>query len=117
MGEGFPLSTFTPSRPRRRLAILAFVPGILAALAVLATLVLLTVDGHPEGLLAAAFGAVVPVMLWYARRLLQLARSVRESRPTRQAVLTISPEPTSDVQWPPAGTIFYPATLKTHFGK
>jgi hypothetical protein len=108
------LSTFAPSR---LLVMLAFVPGALAALAVLATLVLLTVDGHPEGLLAAAFGAVIPVMLWYARRLLQLARSVRQSRPTRQAVLTISPVPTSDVQWPPTGTIFYPAMLKTHFGK
>jgi hypothetical protein len=108
------LSTFTPSRPRRLLAILALAPGILAALAVLATLVLLTVDGHPEGLLAAACGAVVPVMLWYARRLLQFARAVRESRPTPEAELTISPVPTSGVQWPPTGTIFSPVPLKTH---
>lgn len=108
------MSTFTPSRPRRLLAILALAPGILAALAVLATLVLLTVDGHPEGLLAAASGAVVPVVLWYARRLFQLARATRESRPTDQAELTIRPEPTSDVQWPPTGTIRYPVPLKTH---
>ena len=117
MEGGVALSTFTPSRPRRLLVILAFVPGILAASVVVATLVLLTVDGHPEGLLAAAFGAAVPVMLRYARRLLQLARAARESRPTRRAELTIRPEPTSGVQWPPAGTIVYPATLKTHFGK
>jgi hypothetical protein len=93
---------------------LAFAPGILAALAVLATLVLLTVDGHPEGLLAAACGALVPVMLWYARRLFLLARAVRVPRPTDQAELTISPVPTSDVTWPPTGTIFSPVPLKTH---
>lgn len=58
------MSTFTPSRPGRLLAILACVSGILAASFVLATLVLLTVDGHPEGLLAAAVGAAVPVVLW-----------------------------------------------------
>jgi len=108
------LSTFTPSRPRRLLAVLALAPGILAALAVLATLVLLTVDGHPEGLLAAACGAVVPVALWYARRLLQFARALRESRPTDQAELTIRPVPTSDVQWPPTGTISYSVPLITH---
>lgn len=93
---------------------LAFAPGILAALAVLATLVLLTVDGHPEGLLAAACGALVPVMLWYARRLFQFARAVRVPRPTPEAELTISPVPTSDVKWPPTGTIFSPVPLKTH---
>jgi len=111
------LSTFTSSRPRRLLVILALAPGTMAALAILATLVLLTVDGHPEGLLAAACGAVVPVMLWYARRLFQLVRAVRESRPTDKAELTIRPVPTSDVQWPPTGTIFSPVPLKTHLGR
>ena len=115
--EGVALSTFTASRPRRLLSILAFAPGILAAAAVLATLVLLTVDGHPEGLLAAAFGATVPVVLWWARRLLERMRSVRELRPTPNAELTIRPEPTSGVQWPPARTILYPAALNARFGK
>jgi hypothetical protein len=111
------LITFTPPRPRRLLAILAFAPGILAGAAVLATLVLLAVDGHPEGLLAAGFGATVPVMLWWARRQLGLRRSARESRPTTNAELTIRREPTSGVEWPPTRTILYPVALNARFGK
>jgi len=71
------LSIFTPSRPRSRLALLACVPGIIAGVLVFATLVLLAVDGHPEGLLAAAAGAVVPVVLCGAWRLVPLAPSIR----------------------------------------
>lgn len=89
------MSTLTPSRPRRLLAILAIAPGILAAAIVLATLILLAVDGHPEGLLAAAVGATVPVMLRGARHLLELARSARAARPSRWARLRIKLEPTS----------------------
>jgi hypothetical protein len=92
------LSTLTPSRPRRLLAILAIAPGILAASLILATLVLLAVDGHPEGLLAAAVAATVPVMLRGARHPLERARSARSARATRpsqRARLTIKLEPTS----------------------
>jgi len=70
------LSAFTPSRPWRLLALLACMPGILAALFVLATLALLAADGHPEGLLAAAVGAAIPVVLWVVWRL-ALHRHIR----------------------------------------
>jgi hypothetical protein len=63
------LSAFIPSRPRGLLALLACTLGILAALLVLATLVLLAVNGYPWGLLAAAAGAAIPVALWGAWRL------------------------------------------------
>jgi hypothetical protein len=95
------LSTLTPSRPRRLLAILTITPGILAASVILATLVLLAVDGHPEGVLTAAVGATVPVMLRGARHLPELARSARSARsaraahPSHSARLTIKLEPTS----------------------
>jgi hypothetical protein len=92
------LSTLTPSRPRCLLAILAIALGILAASLVLATLVLLAVDGHPEGVLAAAVGATVPVMLRGARHLLEFAlsaRSARAARPSHSARLRIKLEPTS----------------------
>jgi hypothetical protein len=96
------LSTLTPPRPRRLLAILAIALGILAASLVLATLVLLAVDGHPEGVLVAAVGATVPVMLRGVRHLLELARSARSARaarPSRSARLTIELEPTSARPW------------------
>jgi hypothetical protein len=91
------LSTLTPSqpRPRRLLAMLAIALGVLAAALILATLVLVAVDGHPEGLLAAAVCATVPAMLWGTRRLLELVRSARASRPSRMARLEIKLEPTS----------------------
>ena len=73
---------------------LAIAPGILAAALVIATLVLLAVDGHPEGLLAAAVCATVPVMLRGARRLLDLARPTG-AEPSDLASLTIALEPTS----------------------
>ncbi len=70
--------------------VLACVPGILAASLVLATLVLLAVDGHPEGLLAAVAGAAVPAVLWGAWRLIQLAhirvRSFKVARLSRVAI-------------------------------
>jgi hypothetical protein len=89
------LSTLTPSRPRRLPAILAIVPGILAASLVLATLVLLAVDGHPEGVLVSGVAATVPIMLRGARHLLEFARSARAARPSHSARLTIELEPTS----------------------
>ncbi len=92
------MSILTSPRPRRLLATLAIAPGILAAAVVLATLILLAVDGHPQGVLAAAVGATVPVMLRGARHLLELARlarSARAARPSRSARLTIELEPTS----------------------
>jgi hypothetical protein len=70
--------------------VLACVPGILAASLVLATLVLLAVDGHPEGVLAAVAGAAVPVVLWGAWRLIQLAhirvRSAKDSLLSRKDI-------------------------------
>jgi hypothetical protein len=108
------LSTLMPSRPRRFLVILACVPGVLAAAAVLAMLVLLAVDGHPEGLLAAAAGGAVPAVLWGAWRLIQLAyirvRLHDEShgsdnqKPTPRAAIDIRLESTSTPS-PPTGTI------------
>ncbi len=74
---------------------LAIAPGILAAALVLATLVLVAVDGHPEGLLAVAVCATVPVMLRGARRLLELVQSARASRPSRRARLEIGLTPIS----------------------
>jgi hypothetical protein len=66
---------------------LACVLGILAASPVLATLVLLAVDGHPEGLLVAVASAAVPVVLWGAWRLIQLAHNrVRGKVGMRQQV-------------------------------
>lgn len=85
MERGVALTTFTPSRPRRVLAVLACAPGILAAAFVLATLVLLALDGHPEGLLAAAAGAVIPVVLWGAWRLTQFVPSIRSITGSRLA--------------------------------
>ena len=104
-----------PSRSRRIGAILACALGIAAASFVLATLVLLAVDGHPEGLLAAAAGGAVPVVLWRAWRLIQLAhirfrlngighRSSDDQDPTRRAKLDIRLESTSAPS-PPTGTI------------
>jgi hypothetical protein len=92
------LSTLAPPRRWRLLAIVTIALGILAASLVLATLVLLAVDGHPQGLLAAAVGATVPVMLRGAQHLLELARSgraARAARPSHSARLTIKLEPTS----------------------
>jgi hypothetical protein len=69
---------------------LACALGILAASPVLATLVLLAVDGHPEGLLVAVASGAVPVVLWGAWRLTQLAhnwvRSALDSRPSRKSI-------------------------------
>lgn len=48
--------------------------GIIAALPVLATVVLLAIDGHPEGLLCIVAGAAVPLLLWGPFRLVQRAR-------------------------------------------
>lgn len=74
MEGGGPLSTLTSWRPKRRLVLLLVcMPGVLAAVLVLTTLVLLAVDGHPEGLLAAVAGAAVPVVLWEGWRLVPLA--------------------------------------------
>jgi hypothetical protein len=74
---------------------LAIAPGILAAALVIATLVLLAADGHPEGLLAAAVCATVPVVLRGARHLLELVRPAGAAGPSDRARLTIALEPTS----------------------
>ena len=101
MEGGVPLSTITPSRPGRLLVALACVLGILAASLVLATLVLLAVDGHPGGLLVAVASAAVPVVLWGAWRLEQL---MRIQKPTTMAKLDIRLESTS-APAPPIRTI------------
>lgn len=75
MEGGAALNSPAQSRSRRPLTILAYALGTLAALLVLATLVLLAVDGHPEGLFCLVAGAAVPVLLWGAGRLAQLAHS------------------------------------------
>jgi hypothetical protein len=56
------------------MTILAGTLGALAALLVLFTLVLLALDGHPEGLLCLVAGAAAPALLWGAWRLGQGAR-------------------------------------------
>jgi hypothetical protein len=43
--------------------VLAYAVGTIAALPVLATLVLLAIDGHPEGLLCVVAGVGVPFLL------------------------------------------------------
>lgn len=100
------LSSATPSRPRRRLALLALVPGALAAAFVVATLVLIAMKGHPEGLLALIVGVAVPVVLRGAGHLVRLARtrlrSARDARPSSRAQLRIELRSTS-VRWPPTG--------------
>lgn len=71
MERGPALSPFTSSRPGRLLAVAAWVLGFTAFSVVVGTLALLAADGHPEGLLAAGFGAVLPVVLWGVWRLRQ----------------------------------------------
>jgi hypothetical protein len=108
---GIALSAVTPSRQGRLLVILACVLGILATSLVLATLVLLAVDGHAEGLLALVSGAAVPVVLWSGWSLVLLARTRRRSasvpRPTARAELKIEQKKleSASVRWPPSGTI------------
>jgi hypothetical protein len=106
------LSSATPSRPRRRLALLALVPGALATAFVVVTLVLIAMKGHPEGLLAIIAGVAVPVVLRGGGRLARLARtrlrSARDAPPSSQAELEIELRSTS-VRWPPTGkTITFP---------
>jgi hypothetical protein len=106
------LSSATPSRPPRRLALLVLVPGALAAAFVVVTLVLIAMKGHPEGLLAIVVGVAVPVVLrgagYLVRRTRTRLRSARDARPSRRAELKIELRSTS-VRWPPTGkTITFP---------
>jgi hypothetical protein len=107
------LSTSTQSRPRPRylLAILLCAPGLPAASLVLATVALLAVDGHVEGLLAVGAGALVPAVLWCAWRLIPLAlpgpRRANGAQPSAIAELTITEMPfeSDSLRWPPTRTI------------
>ena len=96
------MRTFAPSLPRFLLAILICATGILSASLVLATLVLLAVDGHAQGLLVTGVGALIPVCLWETRRLTRFARARPRSRPSRRAKLGIKLKSTS-ARWPPTG--------------
>ena len=86
--------------------LLAFVPGILAAVLVIITLVLIAVKGHPEGLLTVIVGVAVPVVLWGAWRLARLAgtrlRSARDVRPSSQADLDVRPSSQADLDVRPS---------------
>jgi hypothetical protein len=88
---GAALSSPTLSGQRRPLAIAVYGLGAIAALPVVATLVLLAIDGHPEGLLCIAAGAAVPFLLWGPWRLTQRAR-VR-LRPSEAARIRNTGEP------------------------
>ena len=106
------LSSLKPSRPRWRLALLAVVPGALAAAFVIVTLVLIAMKGHPEGLLTIIAGVAIPVVLRGTRQLARLARTslrpARDARPSSRAQLKIELRSTS-VRWPPTGeTITFP---------
>ena len=68
--------------------------GVLAALLVLATLALVAVDGHPEGLLCVVAGAAVPALLWGAWRLAPVTRD-RFWSPLAARILSREPPPAS----------------------
>jgi len=93
-----------PSRTVRPLEIVVWALGILAASPVLATLVLLAVDGHPEGLLCLAAGGAVPVLVRGARRSQILLWSFWAAREvSRLAELRVELEDTPPLP-PPSGT-------------
>jgi hypothetical protein len=87
------------------------VPGLVAASLILATLVLLATDGHVEGLLTVGVGALVPVVLWSAWRLISLAllrlRPENSAGPWPIAQLRITKMPleSDSVRWPTTKTI------------
>jgi hypothetical protein len=112
------LNASTPPWPRRLFVVLICVPGFLATSLVLATLVLLAVDGHVEGLLTVGAGALVPVVLWSARRLSPLAlprrRAANGGQPSPFAELRITETPfeSDAVRWPPTKTIDKPLMVQ-----
>jgi hypothetical protein len=102
------LSSFVPSRRGHLLALLAYVLGSLAVVVVLVTLVLVAVDGHPEGLLAACVGAAVPSVLlagWRSRQAPRIIDPAYDLEVTPMAEVTITKEETAPLG-PPDRTIF-----------
>jgi hypothetical protein len=93
MAGGAALSTTARRRAWRPRTILAGTLGALAALLVLFTLVLLALDGHPEGLLCLVAGAAAPALLWGAWRLGQGVRGRAGAPRTTPVPETAPPVP------------------------
>lgn len=108
MEGGSALNPPAPSWAGRPLGIVVWALGILAALPVLATLILLGVDGHPEGLLCAVAGGAVPALLWGARRTqARLWSFWADRKVTRMAELKVVLEDMPPLP-PPSSTILVP---------
>lgn len=101
------MSSLVPTRRGHLLALLAYVLGFLAVVAVLVTLFLVAVDGHPEGLLAACVGAAVPLAIlggWRLRSAMRTVGPAYDPEVTSMAEVKISKVDTAPLG-PPTRTI------------